>query len=155
MSNSARLPCAPSSRAAGCSRRAASRANSRSGKAAGSTSCAATCSTWPPADLGNIAAIFDRASLTALPEEIRHAYLAHLRKIVPAASKILLLTTEEPEADETQGQPFAIADEISSLYALAYDIDLSHVESVFEADADPGIKELVRVEHKVYLLTPK
>ena len=69
------------------------------------------------ADLGDVAAIFDRASLTALPEYIRHAYLAHLRKIVPAACKILLLTTEEPEADETQHQPFAIADEISSLYA--------------------------------------
>jgi hypothetical protein len=78
-----------------------------------------------------------------------------LRKIVPASSKILLLTTEEPEADETQGQPFAIADEISSLYALDYEIDLSDVKSVFEADADPGIKELARVEHKVYLLTPK
>jgi thiopurine S-methyltransferase len=107
------------------------------------------------ADLGNVAAIFDRASLTALPEDIRHAYLAQLRKIVPAPCKILLLTTEEPDADETQDQPFAIADEISSLYARAYDIDLSHVESLFEADADPLIKELVRIEHKAYVMTPK
>ena len=107
------------------------------------------------ADLGNVAAIFDRAALTALPEDIRHAYLAQLRKIVPAACKILLLTTEEPDADETQDQPFAIADEISSLYAHAYDIDLSHVESRFEADADPLITELVRIEHKAYALTPK
>ena len=106
-------------------------------------------------DLGDVAAVFDRASLTALPEDIRHAYLAHLRKIVPAASQILLLTTEEPDADEVEDQLFAIADEISSLYASAYDIDLSHVESVFEADADLGVKELVRVEHKVYLLKPK
>lgn len=107
------------------------------------------------ADLGNVAAIFDRASLTALPEDIRHAYLAQLRNIVPAPCKILLLTTEEPEADETQDQPFAIADEISSLYARAYDIDLSHVESLFEADADPLIKALVRIEHKAYVMTPK
>lgn len=106
-------------------------------------------------DLGNVAAIFDRASLTALPEDIRHAYLAQLRKIVPAACKILLLTTEEPDSDETQDQPFAIADEISSLYARAYDIDLSHVESLFEADADPLIKTLVRIEHKAYVMTPK
>ena len=107
------------------------------------------------ADLGNVAAIFDRASLTALPEDIRHAYLAQLRKIVPAPCKILLLTTEEPDADETQDQPFAIADEISSLYARAYDIDLSHVESLLEADADPLIKELIRIEHKAYVMTPK
>ncbi len=107
------------------------------------------------ADLGNVAAIFDRASLTALPEDIRHAYLAQLRKIVPAPCKILLLTTEEPDADETQDQPFAIADEISSLYARTYDIDLSHVESLFEADADPLIEALVRIEHKAYVMTPK
>lgn len=106
-------------------------------------------------DLGKVVAIFDSASLTALPEDIRHAYLTHLQKIVPSACKILLLTTEEPEVNEVQDQPFAIADEISELYALAYDIEISHVESVFEADDDPVIKELVRVEHKVYLLTPK
>lgn len=106
-------------------------------------------------DLGNVAAVFDRASLTALPEDIRHAYLAQLLKIVPAACKILLLTTEEPEAGETEDQPFAIAEEISSLYARTYDIDLSHVESLFEADADPLIKERVRIEHKAYVMTPK
>lgn len=106
-------------------------------------------------DLGNIAAVFDRASLTALPEEIRVAYLAQLRRIIPASSKILLLTTEEPDIGETQDQPFAVADEITSLYTLAFDIELSHVESTFEADPDPGVKQPVRVEHKVYLLSPK
>lgn len=107
------------------------------------------------ADLGDIAAVFDRASLTALPDDIRSAYLAHLASIVPAACKVLLLTTEEPEAWETAGQPFAVADEIAGLYAATFDIQLSHVESVFEADPDPAIAEPVRVEQKVYLLTPK
>lgn len=107
------------------------------------------------ADLGNIAAVFDRASLTALPDEIRGDYLEHLRKILPAACKMLLLTTEEPEEGETQGQAFAVADEIASLYTQAFDIELSHVESVFEPNPDPAIKQPVRVEQKVYLLTPK
>ncbi|KXB32411.1 thiopurine S-methyltransferase [Dechloromonas denitrificans] len=107
------------------------------------------------ADLGDIAAVFDRASLTALPDDIRAAYLAHLVSIVPAACKVLLLTTEEPEDWETAGQPFAVADEIAGLYAANFDIQLSHVESVFEADPDPAIAESVRVEQKVYLLTPK
>ena len=107
------------------------------------------------ADLGDIAAVFDRASLTALPDEIREDYLAHLRKILPATCKILLLTTEEPDDDETQGQPFAVADEITSLYARAFDIALSHVESLFEPDPDPAIRQQVRIEQKVYLLTPK
>ena len=107
------------------------------------------------ADLGNIASVFDRASLTALPDEIRGAYLDHLRKILPAACKILLLTTEEPEDGETDGQPFAVADEIARLYTHAFDIQLSHVENLFEANPDPAIKQPVRVEQKVYLLTPK
>lgn len=106
-------------------------------------------------DLGPIAAVFDRASLTALPEDLRVAYLAQLQRIVPADCRMFLLTTEEPEAGETQDQPFAIADEITHLYTLAFDIDLRHVESVFEADPDPAIKRPVRVEHKVYVLTPK
>ena len=51
--------------------------------------------------------------------------------------------------------PALVGAGITGLYARAFDIDLSHVESIFEADADPAIKERVRVEHKVYLLTPK
>ena len=107
------------------------------------------------ADLGDISAVFDRASLTALPDDIRAAYIAQLQRIVPTSCRILLLTTEEPEDGETQGQPFAVADEIASLYASAFDIQLSHVESIFEPDPDPAISQPVRAEQKVYVLTPK
>ncbi|MBS1161590.1 MAG: thiopurine S-methyltransferase [Proteobacteria bacterium] len=107
------------------------------------------------ADLGEIAAVFDRAALTALPDDLRAPYLAHLRRIVPAACKIMLLTTEEPEAWETADQPFAVAEEITTLYSDAFNIELHHVESAFEADPDPSVAEEIRVERKVYLLTPK
>lgn len=106
-------------------------------------------------DLGEIAAVFDRASLTALPDDIRVAYITQLKNILPANCKMLLLTTEEPEEGETQGQPFAVADEIASLYTSAFEIQLSHVESIFEPDPDPEIHQPVRVEQKVYMLTPK
>ena len=106
-------------------------------------------------DLGDIAAVFDRASLTALPEDIRHAYLAHLRKILPKNCPMFLLTTEDPDEDEAEDQDFAVADEITNLYADAFEISLHHVESVYEADADATVKIPVRVEHKVYLLRPK
>lgn len=106
------------------------------------------------ADLGEIAAVFDRAALTALPDDLRAPYLAHLRRIVPAACKIMLLTTEEPEAWESAGQPFEVAAEITTLYADAFAIELRHVESSYEADPDPSITEAVRIEQKVYLLTP-
>jgi thiopurine S-methyltransferase len=107
------------------------------------------------ADLGDIGAVFDRASLTALPDDLRSAYLAHLRLILPSNCKMFLLTTEEPDAGEMQDQPFAVADEITSLYSSTFEIQLSHVESSFEANTDPAIKQAVRVEQKVYLMTPK
>jgi len=106
------------------------------------------------ADLGDIAGVFDRAALTALPDDLRAPYLEHLRQIVPAACKILLLTTEEPEAWETAGQPFAVAEEIAALYGDAFAIELRHVESAFEADPDPAVSRPVRIEQKVYLLSP-
>ena len=39
--------------------------------------------------------------------------------------------------------------------ACAFDIKLSHVESLFEPDPDPSIRQPVRIEEKVYLLSPK
>lgn len=107
------------------------------------------------ADLGDISAVFDRASLTALPEAVRHAYLAHLRKILPEQCSMFLLTTEEPDDGETPDQAFAIADEITSLYTLAFDIQLRHVENIFEPDPERAGCPPIRIEHKVYLLTPK
>jgi thiopurine S-methyltransferase len=107
------------------------------------------------ADLGDVSMVFDRAALTALPDDLRSAYIAQLGRILPANCRMLLLTTEEPEEGETQGQPFAVADEIASLYTSAFDIELRHVESIFEPDPDPAISQPVRVEQKVYCLTPK
>lgn len=106
-------------------------------------------------DLGPIAAVFDRAALTALPAELRAAYLRQLQRIVPAACQILLLTTEEPEDGENHTQPFAIAEEISSLYGLSFDIELNDVASFFESDPDPAITDPLRIEQKVYRLRPK
>lgn len=107
------------------------------------------------ADVGDIAVVFDRAALTALPDDIRGDYVAQLRRILPATCRMLLLTTEEPDEGETPEQPFAVADEIASLYTGAFDIALCHVESSFEPDPDPTISLSVRIEQKVYFLTPK
>ncbi len=107
------------------------------------------------ADLGRIDAVYDRAALTALPEDTRRAYVAHLRLILPAACKVFLLTTEEPEAGETQNQAFAVADEIEALYSQTFEIDLAHVESVFEANPETPNLPPERTEHKVYRFSPR
>lgn len=104
------------------------------------------------ADIGVVGAVYDRAALTALPEDIRGAYLAHLCQLVAPDCKMLLLTTEEPEEGETPEQALAGAEEIQYLYGPGFQIELAHVEGFLEADAG-GVAR--RVEHKVYRLTAR
>ena len=107
------------------------------------------------ADFGPIDVVYDRAALGALPEDIRPAYVAHLRAILPVACRIFLLTAEDPEIGEVEGQAFAVADEITALYSKHFAIDLAHVVSTFEPDPDGDGEALLRVEHKLYRLTPR
>jgi len=102
-------------------------------------------------DLGRIDTVYDRAALTALPEDIRKHYVSHLRKIVPATATVFLLTTEDAEEKDTPSQAFGIAEEIKTLYAEDFEINLAHVESIFEVDPEsPGNPQL-----KVYRLSAK
>jgi len=105
--------------------------------------------------LGHIDAVYDRAALTALPEEIRKHYVAHLRLIVPASAMVFLLTTEEAEEKETLSQAYGVAEEIKILYSENFDIELIHVESEFAADPESPDLPPERTEYKVYRLSVK
>ena len=107
------------------------------------------------AELGYVDTVYDRAALTALPEVIRKHYVSHLRLLVPEAAKVFLLTTEDAEEKETLSQAFGIAEEIKILYSEDFDIELTHVESVFEVDPESPNKLPERTEYKVYRLTAK
>lgn len=60
-----------------------------------------------PGDLGPVAAIYDRASLIALPPPMRVRYAAHLRGLLPAGLPSLLVTVEYAQ-HEMDGPPFAV-----------------------------------------------
>ena len=105
------------------------------------------------ADLGSIDAVYDRAALTALPEDIRRRYVAHLKKILPPACKVFLLTVEDAEAGETREVRMGISAEIAALYGNDFEIELAHVESVTEAGRDET-GDARYAEHKVYRLVP-
>jgi len=67
-------------------------------------------------DLANVGAVYDRASLIALPPELRQRYVSHLADILPRTAQILLITFEYPQ-HEMQGPPFSVsADEVEMLY---------------------------------------
>ncbi|WP_347988144.1 thiopurine S-methyltransferase [Methylomonas sp. AM2-LC] len=105
-----------------------------------------------PENLGVIDIVYDRAALTALPEDIRKHYVKHLRLIVPDAEQIFLLTAEDVEGTKEFSSNNEVDSEISSLYATEYNIEVAHTECVSVTDS--ANSELVeRIEYKVYQLT--
>jgi len=66
--------------------------------------------------------VFDRASLIALPPEMRPSYAAHLTDILPADVEMLLITLAYNE-DEMNGPPFSVEDsEVQQLFAKQFSI---------------------------------
>lgn len=106
------------------------------------------------ADLVGCDAIYDRASLIALPLDMREQYVTHLQQI--AAGKPSLLITLEYDQMITGGPPFSVSSaEVESYYAAQYQIerlaqiDISQTQHGIIAK---GVKEL---HEAVYWLQPK
>lgn len=69
-----------------------------------------------PEPLADVRAVYDRASLIALPPAMRERYAAHMAALLPPAATILLITMEYPEAG-MQGPPFSVEEsEVRRLY---------------------------------------
>ena len=107
------------------------------------------------ADLGLFNTVYDRAALTALPENIRALYVTHLKNLLPDSAKVFLLTIEDAAENATMSQANGVDEEISKLYSSGFDIDLAYVESVYEPDSESPVQALKRAEYKVYRLTCK
>ena len=107
------------------------------------------------AELGPVDTVYDRAALTALPENIRRHYINHLKKLIPQNIDIFLLTTEDADENETMEHALGASKEIKALYAENFEINLAHVESIFETDPESADNPPIRVEYKVYRLCNK
>lgn len=79
--------------------------------------------------LGRIDAVLDRAALTALPEDIRGAYLEQLMSLTQADTAILLFTVEDIEEGTAQ-RTQAVDRELGSLCAGSYSIQLLHAQAM-------------------------
>jgi thiopurine S-methyltransferase len=73
--------------------------------------------------LGPVDAIYDRAALVALPEQVRNRYATHLRDITEEAPQLLICY--EYDQRVMDGPPFSIdAEEVHRHYASRYDLSL-------------------------------
>ena len=107
-----------------------------------------------PAHLGGVTAVFDRASLIAMPPEMRPGYAEHLRSILQPESKVLLVTLEYDQM-EMSGPPFSVQDdEVSGLLGEGFRIARLADLDVLAENERFRQRGLTRLSERVYALTP-
>lgn len=75
------------------------------------------------ADLADVGGVYDRASLIALPPDMRERYASHLGHVLTDTVPVLLITLDYRQ-EERQGPPFAVGeDEVRHLYAQRWRVD--------------------------------
>lgn len=96
--------------------------------------------------VGPVDAIYDRASLVALPLDMRPDYTQHLMAVCNTANQLLI--TFEYDQSQQAGPPFSIStEEIKQHYAQHYKI--SQLDSV---DVKGGLKGGPQANEQVWLL---
>ncbi len=104
-------------------------------------------------DLEGVQAVFDRASLVALPTEMRHAYATHMKRLLPSGCRTLLVTFEYAQ-QEMAGPPFSVREnEVRDLYEDDCKVELRHTLDILPQEPRFRSKGLTRLEEKVYFLT--
>lgn len=107
------------------------------------------------AQIGQIDAVYDRASLVALPPERRHEYAQQLKRLVTAEKKVLLITFVYPQ-HEMDGPPFSVTEqEVDALYADTWTVTLLHTEDILADKPRFRDKGVTKMEEKVYLFSAK
>lgn len=103
-------------------------------------------------DMERISAVYDRASLIALPPEMREHYVHHLLNILPPATQILLITLDYPHS-EMSGPPFPISmDEVAALYQSHAGIKLLAQYDVLAQNPRFQERGLSRLQENIFLL---
>lgn len=98
--------------------------------------------------LGNIAAVYDRGALVALPENMRQQYTSHLMQISAYAPQLLICYDYQQSL--MQGPPFAINQaEVVSHYQDKYQITL------LESQLAGFSSNALEVKENAWLLTAK
>jgi thiopurine S-methyltransferase len=104
-------------------------------------------------DLAKVSAVYDRASLIALPPEMRERYVRHLVSILPPATQILLITVDYPQP-EMPGPPFSVSSgEVEALYREHAVVRLLAQPDVLAQNPRFQQRGLSRLRENIFLLT--
>ncbi len=106
-----------------------------------------------PEDLQGARAVWDRAALVALNPEQRQRYAAHLARLLPSGSRILLVTFDY-EQSEMDGPPFAVLEaEVSALFDANFTREALGRKDVFANNARFKERGMTRLFEEGWLLT--
>jgi thiopurine S-methyltransferase len=97
--------------------------------------------------LGNVALIYDRAALVALPADMRERYSHHLAKITSHAQQLLICY--QYDQNLFKGPPFSVEYE----YVKAYYHEIYLIESLYRGYVKDGFRGHSEVFEAVYKLT--
>ncbi len=108
-----------------------------------------------PGHLEGVGAVFDRASLIALPPELRGRYAKHLQRLLPHPVDSLLITLDYDQ-DQMSGPPFSVQrEEVDQLFDERYRIE--ELASLDALDDSPNFRRrgLTSLAERVYWLRPR
>ncbi|TGM95768.1 thiopurine S-methyltransferase [Leptospira yasudae] len=96
--------------------------------------------------LGSVQAIYDRAALVALPEEMRDRYTNHILNLTNAAPQLLICY--EYDQNSMEGPPFSVSnEEVNRHYNEKYDLNL-----IVSREVIGGLKGKCEAIENVWLL---
>jgi len=108
-----------------------------------------------PELLQGVTGAYDRASLIALPPELRTRYAGHSAAILPAAAGTLLVTMEYAQ-NEMSGPPFAVReDEVRRLYDKRYTVTCLFTKDILAENTRFRERGLSVLREKVYRLAAR
>lgn len=106
-----------------------------------------------PAHTADIAAIYDRAALIALPPHMRVDYAARLTELAPGGI-VMLLVTLEYDPSQMNGPPFPVEpEEVESLYGAGWRIESLQQDDILDSEPRFRARGLTRFSEHLYRLT--
>jgi thiopurine S-methyltransferase len=104
--------------------------------------------------VSDVRGVYDRASLIALPPDMRPRYAQHMATILPPTAAVLLVTMEYP-AGAMQGPPFAVdAAEVRRLYAARFQVRHLLRKDILAENPQFRERGLASLHEQVYRLEP-
>lgn len=105
------------------------------------------------ADVAGCEALYDRAALIALPEDMRRRYVEHLLSILPSSCTGLLITLDYPQ-DQMAGPPFAVGEaEIHRSFSARWNVKVLERANVLDESNWKFLQRgVTRLEESCYQL---